>query len=274
MYQIDLVLTQQKLDEIMPDLEERAVSVWTQKIEKGSDCGKWSCQAMFDTQHPDLSAVQSVLGQMPVLKKIPQKNWLKECYRAFPPVIIGKFAIYSQLNDKIPKDKIAVQIEAATAFGTGRHGTTNGCLKAWDELNSKSKKALDVGCGSGILSIAYAKQTGRKVDAVDLDPESVRVTQVNAKQNRVQNLVRVWQSDGYKNIVDTYDLIFCNILADPVIQMAPDLNKHLAKNGYAIVSGFLLEQADDVIHAHTQVGLNLVKQYAWDEWGTVVFFKP
>ena len=271
MYQLNLILTQQQFDLIAPVVDEIALSTWSQFLEKGPNAGQWDFQALFDTATPDLSMVQDIVPHLPELVPVPNKNWLKECYKNFPPVVIGKFVVYSALDARIPKDKIPLKIEAATAFGTGRHGTTNGCLKAWDELDKDVEGVLDVGCGSGILSIAYAKQTGKPVDAVDLDPESVRVTGVNAAENHVDHLIHAWVSNGYQAVDKKYDLIFCNILAEPVIKMAPDLNQHLAIP--SAVHGFLLEQADDVIKAHTDLGLVLAKQYTWDEWGTAVFVK-
>ena len=273
MYQLNLILTQAQLDTLSSLLEEQAVAQWSQFIEKGPKAGLWEFQALFQ-EKPDPTPIQKVIGLNPQITSLRKKNWLKECYKSFPPIVIGSFVAYSDTNPTIPPDKIPLKIEAATAFGTGRHGTTNGCLMALSELNASPKSALDMGCGSGILSIAYAKLTGNHADAVDLDPESVRVTRQNTKQNGVARLVHTWKSDGYQNVTDTYDLIFCNILAQPAIEMAPLLSQHLNAGGYAIISGFLLSQEAEVVQAHTNIGLKLLKKYKWDEWGTVTLYKP
>ena len=274
MYQLNLVLTQEQFDAVTSLLDEVAVSTWSQFLEKGPNAGLWEFQALFDEAKPNLQALSKIIGEVPALTPVPNKNWLKECYKAFPPVIIGKFVIYSDLDPRIPTDKIPIKIEAATAFGTGRHGTTNGCLKAWDELNNTPSSVLDVGCGSGILSLAYAKQTGKAVDAVDIDPESVRMTLYNARENHLESLIHSWVSNGYSTVTKNYDLIFCNILAEPLIQFAPDLYAHLNQNGYAIISGFLTEQAQEVLDVHTKLALQIIKTYSWDGWGTAVLYKP
>ena len=273
MYQLSLVLSKEQLDIISSLLDESASSQWSQYLENGSNKGMWTFQALFP-QKNNLTMLKDIIGKIPSLEILPQKNWLKECYKSFPPMIIGKFVVYSEINPKIPQDKIPIQIEAATAFGTGRHGTTNGCLMALSELNFTPTSALDMGCGSGILSIAYAKLTKHHADAVDLDPESVRVTRHNAKQNHVNTKIHAWQSDGYTTVKNNYDLIFCNILAQPAIQMAPLLYQHLNSKGVAIISGFLLSQETEVLKAHTKLGLKLSKRYSWDEWGTITVYKP
>jgi len=272
MYQLNLFLSKDKLNIVSSLLDEDASSQWSQYVETGPHKGLWLFQALFP-QKQDLNSLKNIIGNIPKLKPLPKKNWLKECYKSFPPMVIGKFVVYSKVNPKIPKEKIPIQIEAATAFGTGRHGTTNGCLIALSELNFIPKSALDMGCGSGILSIAYVKLTGYTADTVDLDPESVRVTRYNAKQNRVVSKIRVWQSDGYTSVTDTYDLIFCNILAKPAIEMAYLLYQHLNSKGVAIISGFLLSQEPEVLQAHVKLGLKLLKKYSWDEWGTIVIYK-
>lgn len=264
-------------------LEEIASAVLTVMIEHGPDKGMWEMQAIFEGK-PNEQAIRSALNQacktaqiQPItadIRKMPAKNWLQACYQSFKPIVIGKYYIYgSHIQEEPPADKIALKIDAATAFGTGEHQTTHGCLEALNHLDFVPKKVLDVGCGSGILSMAYAKTFHQPVDAVDIDEESVRVATQNAKENGVAHLMHVWQSEGYKQVSDTYDLILCNILARPLMDMANDLKHHLNVGGEAILSGFLNRQERWVLKAHTDIGLKLITKYRVNGWSTLVVGK-
>ena len=263
-------------------LSEMAAAVLTVMIEKGEHKGKWELQAIFEGK-PDEAKVQFLMEQAskmagiktPEIKINPMenKNWLLECYQSFKPITIGKYFIYGSHIDEVPSDKIALQIDAATAFGTGEHQTTHGCLEALNELDFEPEKVIDVGCGSGILSMAYAKTFNKKVDAVDIDQESVRVANENASINGLSDLMTVWHSNGYESVKDKYDLVLCNILARPLMDMAPDLKAHLNKGGVAILSGFLNRQERWVLKAHTDLGFKFLKRYRINGWSTLVLQK-
>ncbi len=263
-------------------LSEIAAAVLTVMIEKGENKGLWELQAIFEGK-PDegevLGAIQRASDilqiKVPAVKieAMENKNWLLECYQSFKPITIGKYFIYGSHIDEVPSDKISLQIDAATAFGTGEHQTTHGCLEALNELDFVPQKVIDVGCGSGILSMAYAKTFNKKVDAVDIDPESVRVATQNASINGLDGLMRVWHSNGYEQVQDKYDLVLCNILARPLMDMAADLKDHLNEGGVAILSGFLNRQERWVLKAHTDIGFKLLKRYRINGWSTLVIQK-
>lgn len=264
-------------------LEGLASALLTRLIETGEHQGMWEIQAIYE-EKPDFDEVANAMkfaaDTMKInvpsyqIRQMPAKNWLKESLISFPPVTIGKYYIYgSHIKDAPPKDKISLKIDAATAFGSGEHQTTQGCLTALEELTVEPVKVLDVGCGSGILAMAYAKTFNKPVDAVDIDPESVLVTTNSARVNGVDHLLRVWESDGYKSVQERYDLVFCNILANPLIAMAKDLKAHLNSAGIAILSGFIYDQEDDVLKAHTDIGLKFVKRYRINGWSTLVVKK-
>lgn len=282
-YETKFLLPPQAVPTFETALEEVASAVLTVMIEHGENKGLWEMQAIFEGQ-PDENLVRFCLEnasksagiETPDASVIPMedKNWLLECYQSFQPITIGKYYIYgSHITDEPPTDKIALQIDAATAFGTGEHQTTHGCLEALNNLDFVPGKVIDVGCGSGILAMAYAKTFNKTVDAVDIDPESVRVATLNAQTNGLSDLMTVWESNGYQDVKQQYDLILCNILARPLMDMAADLKAHLKTGGQAILSGFLTRQERWVLKAHTDIGLKFVRRYRIKGWSTLVVQK-
>ena len=213
---------------------------------------------------------------------LESQNWLKDYVIKFPPVEVADFLIYGIHEKETPQtNKIPLQIYAATAFGS-EHPTTRSCLQALCDLKQKGikpHKILDMGTGSGILSLGAAKLFGSsaKITAVDIDEEAVIVTLQNAATNQEEDVIHAAVSDGYKSgFVQNnapYDLILSNILARPLIEMAPDLYKTLNQGGYAILSGFVEDQKDWVISAHEQQGLKLIKLYQINDWCAAVMEK-
>lgn len=225
--------------------------------------------------------VLSMLHNVPVpeleIVKLEQQDWLANVARSFPPLSIGRFYVHgSHVEEAPPAGSLAIQVDAGAAFGSGEHGTTSCCLEAMDWLAKKRgfKKILDMGCGSGILAIGAAKLWRTDVLAVDIDPVAVRVTQDNVQTNREQTRVTSAVSDGYAcekiKRGAPFDLIVSNILARPLIAFAPDLVKHLARDGVAVLSGLLTSQESQVLSAHLMQGLKLEKRFVHQEWCTLV----
>lgn len=220
--------------------------------------------------------------EMPIIEfeKIPDDiDWLERVYDENPSVEAGRFFVHDSHVIDLPKDKITISINAATAFGTGEHGTTKGCLLALDILLQVNtfKRPLDMGCGSGVLGIAAAKALECPVIAIDNDDEAVRVTIQNSQINAVKNLIGAQCGDGFKtpSVIKNapYDLMLANILARPLIDMADELVSVLDINGFVIVSGLLKKQEDAVVSAYRELGLNVIATYPIDEWQTVVLKK-
>ena len=282
-FDLKIVVPQDAVPLFERALDPLASALLASLIEKGAQKGNWELQAIFETK-PDVVQLDTALMiaadaagiEKPdyVLNPVPHKNWLRESLLSFKPVEIGSYYIYgSHITTPPPADKIALEIDAATAFGSGEHQTTQGCLMGLMDLNRSFNAVLDMGCGSGILAMAYAKTFHRPVDAVDIDPESVLVTQQNAALNGLADLITVWESVGYEKVSRSDDLIFANILARPLMDMAHDLYAHLNPGGLAILSGFLYRQERWVLKAHEKAGLKFVKRYRVNGWSTLVVQK-
>jgi len=210
------------------------------------------------------------LIEMPVA----ERDWLAENRRGFPPQRIGRFFIHgSHWRKTPPAGSIAIEIDAASAFGTGEHPSTRGCVLAFDRLARRRRFRLvrDVGTGSGILAIAAAKALRRRVSASDIDPEAVRVARHHARRNGLAHLVRVECEAGASG--RGHDLVFANILARPLMLMARDLARGVAPGGYAILSGLLTRQEPGVLAAYRPLGLVLDFRIVIDGWSILVLRK-
>ena len=228
----------------------------------------------------DVSMLSATAAAMGV--KLPEyteellqgRDWLKENVIKFAPVEAGDFYVYGT-HETAPDThgKIGIKVYAATAFGS-EHQTTKCCLLGISEIKAlgcQAHKILDVGTGSGILSLAAAKLwPDVAIVAVDIDDESVNVTAQNAIDNGVAAQITALYSDGYsaQTVRDNapYDVILANILARPLIAMAPEMVAHLKVGGYAIISGFIEDQAEWVIGEHEKHGLQLQKLYEDGQW--------
>lgn len=208
---------------------------------------------------------------------VPPTDWLAvNATHSFPSITIPPFVVSTPPFPDSTPDTIPIHIHSMMGFGSGEHATTQGCLTALAALKSLHPRTiLDMGCGSGILSIAATKLFHRPVIAVDLDPLSIQATQQNTRMNGCDTTVKVRLGDGYNVLKksETFDIITCNIFAGPVCAMAPALTHHLTSSGYAIISGLLDRQASDVINAHRAHGLVHKDTYAIEGWSTLVFCK-
>lgn len=213
-----------------------------------------------------------------VIAKIPQKDWLTESVASFQPLRAGRFYIHGDhIPRPYPPGAIRLKLNAATAFGSGEHASTRGCLLALDGLRARNycfTRALDMGCGTAILALAMAKAWHRPVLAADIDPEAVRVARLNARQNGAGALVHAVLSDatGNRDVLAgaPYGLITANILARPLMAMAADLTSLLAHGGYLILAGLLTRQEAMVLTAYRMQGLRLSRRYRLKPWSTLV----
>jgi ribosomal protein L11 methyltransferase len=209
-------------------------------------------------------------------EKLPARDWLAENQLAFPPVRIGRFFIYgSHHRASVPAGAIGIMLDAATAFGTGEHPSTRGCLMALDDLSRgrRFRRPLDIGTGTGILAIAAAKSLRRKVLASDIDRGAVRVARHNLTCNGVAGVVRVRRASGYRDRAirkSRHDLVLSNILARPLAILAPDLARTLLPGGRAVLSGLLRRQEPIVLAPHRGFRIVLERRLVVDGWSTLV----
>jgi ribosomal protein L11 methyltransferase len=209
-------------------------------------------------------------------EKLSSRDWLAENQLAFPPLRVGRFFIYgSHHHGGAPAGTIGIAVDAATAFGTGEHPSTRACLMALQSLarRRRYRKPLDIGTGTGILSIAAAKLLRRRVLASDIDPGAVEVARSNAVRNGVVWLVQVCHGPGYRGRLvrkSRCDLILSNILARPLAELAIDLAGALAPGGRAVLSGLLRRQEPIVLAPHRGCGLVLDHRLVLDGWSTLV----
>ncbi|MCK1387812.1 50S ribosomal protein L11 methyltransferase [Bradyrhizobium sp. 21] len=211
---------------------------------------------------------------------VEAQDWVKASLEDLVPVPAGRFVVHgSHDRDRIAPNKLAIEIEAALAFGTGHHGTTRGCLLLLDHVlkSSRPRNLLDLGTGTGVLGIAAAKALHRAVLASDIDPASVRVAAENAALNEVGNQVRVIRATGFAapdfGRCGPFDLVLANILANPLRQLAGQMARHLALDGRVILSGLLTHQAPAVIAAYRARGLVPLKHLRIEGWSSLLLRK-
>ena len=188
------------------------------------------------------------------LEVLPDIDWVAKSLEGLKPVRAGRFLVHgSHDREKRQIGDIAIEIEAGLAFGTGHHGTTAGCLEMIERVvrRENPRNALDLGTGSAVLAIALAKLAHIPVLATDIDPIATRVAHENARLNGVSAYVEALTATGFGNPAFAkrapFDLIVANILARPLMRLAPQMARFIRPGGSVILSGILDRQRDAVI---------------------------
>ena len=271
------------LAEDCEDLTPEPVGTGVFEIEDGSD--RWEVGVYF-TEGPDeiaLALLAAAHGAQPfAISELPEVDWVAHVQRELSPVEAGRFFVHGAHDaDKVPDGAEALCIEAAMAFGTGHHNTTRGCLLALDRMISDGEtphRIADIGCGTAVLAMAAAKVLPGVVLASDIDPVAVETAQANVIANGLAGRVECVMAEGFGHPLlhdaGPYDLVFANILKQPLIELAPDMARHLAPGGKAILSGILVEQADAVAQAYAEAKVPVLRRDDLGEWTTMVVGKP
>ncbi len=211
---------------------------------------------------------------------LPDTDWVAENQRSFQPFRVGRFWVHpSHATDPVPGGAIPLRIDAGLAFGTGTHATTRGCLEAIGALDPAGiGNPVDVGTGSGILAIAMALAWRRPILGGDNDPDSITVARENAELNGVADLCTFHLSEGLAapplSTRAPFDLIVANILAGPLVGLAPFFARAATPRATLILSGLLVEQADEVLAAYRAQGFTLTRgidhEAGGADWRTLV----
>jgi ribosomal protein L11 methyltransferase len=225
----------------------------------------------------DVTAAVADLDTPPIeVESIPDTDWMKAVLAELKPVRAGRFIVHGA-HDRglIRANDLGIEIEAGQAFGTGHHGTTAGCLSMIDILVRRKNfaNALDLGTGSAVLAIGIAKLARIAVLATDIDPVAIAVARENIQNNGVANLVQAVVATGMAShhirAFAPYDMIVANILAQPLIKLAPAVERHLAAGGDVILSGILERQRQAVLAAYRTQGLVHRQTLRRGEWVTL-----
>ena len=266
-------------------LDELVLAASWHEIDEDTD--HWVFEATVSDRH-DLELIKATLVSAAQannldapeinIEDLPETDWLEQTWKNFPPREIGRFYVYgSHTKGDVPAGLIGLEINAATAFGSGEHETTTACIQALTKMQADGMafaRPLDMGCGSGILGMAIAKLWQVPVLAVDNDPESVRVASRNAELNTCDDLVSCLCNEGFDGTVvkdqGPFDLVAANILAAPLCEMAPDMAECVAPKGRVVLSGLLTRQIDQVRRAYESVDFTFIEHHLIGDWAALV----
>ena len=250
---------------------------------------RWVVEAYF-AEAPDeqavLACVTAALGAAAadalVFRAVESKDWIAASLAGLPPVLAGRFTVHGAHDRaRVAANRIGIEIEAALAFGTGHHATTRGCLLALGCVAKRRRGfpngisgVLDVGTGTGVLAIAAAKSLRAHVLASDIDAESVAISRANARLNGVQAFVECLHAGGLGHgcfgARAPFDLVFANILLDPLRRLARPLSRLTAPGAGVVLSGLLASQGTAALAAYRPHGFTLERRIGLDEWVTLI----
>jgi ribosomal protein L11 methyltransferase len=250
--------------------------------------GGWSVDAYFEGGRADEIAAQirdglgsDAFGAPLIVDILPDTDWVAEGLKTLKPVVAGRFLVHGSHDRRAARaGRIAIEIDAGQAFGTGHHASTAGVLKTLDRLINiwRFRRILDLGTGSGVLAIALAKALKKPVLATDIDSVAIRVATENAARNNVRHLVRTVTAAGLSHPMvrrgAPYDLVVANILAEPLRRLAPQLVPLVAQGGIVVLSGILAHQRSRVAAAYRAQGMQLVSARNIARWAVIVLRRP
>jgi ribosomal protein L11 methyltransferase len=250
--------------------------------------GRWSLAVHF-SEAPDQAVVRALIAAAadgagidgPAFETLLPTDWVRKGLEGLTPVEAGRFVVHgAHARERIRANQIAIEIEAALAFGTGHHGTTRGCLLALDRIIKARhpRRILDVGTGTGVLAIAAARALHGPVLASDIDARAVTTARANARHNRAGRYIQILHRGGLGARCfrhrGPFDLVLANILLEPLQRLATPMARLVARNGHVVLSGLLLSQASPALASYRARGLVLVRRIRLEGWITLVLARP
>ncbi|WP_448663237.1 50S ribosomal protein L11 methyltransferase [Sphingomonas sp. CJ20] len=278
-------------DPALAEITPLPVLMTSERVEDDPD--SWQLEAFFEGK-PNSAALAAVAALVPsaagsklVAERIRDADWVTLSQAGIEPVHAGRFYVHTATNKgAVPEGAKAFRIDAGLAFGTGTHETTSGCLLTLGALKDRGavvRNLLDLGTGTGLLAFAAMYLWPRAyATASDIDPRSITVTEENAAINGVAlgegaNQLALAAAPGLEHPLligrAPYDLIIANILAGPLIELAPTVGMALAEGGTLILAGLLEGQADAVAQAYRRQGLRLAGRLDRGHWPTLRLVK-
>ena len=248
----------------------------------------WRIELMC-SKEPDVGALARSIRELgdggitvkPRIQRVPDRDWVVSSQQTSQPVRAGRFFVHAgHYKGAKPPGAVTLTVNAGPAFGTGTHESTYGCLIAIDDLAKRVriKRPLDLGAGSGILSMAVGRTWNCRVLGVDIDPRAVAFAQTTAQLNHLHRQIEFAVSNGCRHHRISrnkpYDLIVANILAAPLMWMARDIGQHLAPGGRVILSGLLRQQERRVLFPYRFNRMILEKRIRIRGWSTLVLRGP
>lgn len=227
-----------------------------------------SAISMLKEQDPN-----GVFGRLEVTDTYESDDEWKDKWKEFfkPSKMTDNIVIKPTWEEYEPAEgEMVIEIDPGMAFGTGTHATTRMCVKHLEKyITSENDKVLDLGCGSGILSIAAALLGSKNVYGVDIDPNAVAASAENVEMNGLSDVIEIAYGDVTEGLGMKADIIAANLMADLIIMLAPDIAKHLEGKKIFISSGILEEKLEDVLKAIKGSGFEIIEVLHEDEWCAV-----
>ncbi|KAA3452675.1 50S ribosomal protein L11 methyltransferase [Mesorhizobium sp. SARCC-RB16n] len=260
--------------------EDQGLPIAVLEVDEDADIHEVSLYADGDVDAAEARLKDILAGlalSRPVEREaLPDIDWVARSLEGLKPVRAGRFFVHGAHDSRKRRSgELAIEIEAGLAFGTGHHGTTAGCLEMLENVVRREhpRNALDLGTGSAVLAIAVAKLAHIPVLATDIDPVAVKVAAANARLNHVKALIEAVTAPGFHHPIFArrapFDLIVANILARPLMRLAPQMARHIALGGSIVLSGILDRQRDAVISAYVGQNFRHVKTLHREGWVTI-----